>query len=76
MIQSIFSFHRRGNLPGPLFVFSDGTTLSRRRVTDRLRAFLAAAGVDGNFSSHISRIGAATSASAAGLAAVIRALVR
>ena len=37
-ISSLSYFlHRRGNLPGPLFIFSDGTALSRRHVTDRLR---------------------------------------
>ena len=58
---------RRGSSPGPLFVFADGSALSRRLVTDRLRSILASAGVEGNFSSHSFRIGAATSASAAGL---------
>ena len=72
-----YFLHHRGNLPGPLFVFSDGTALSRRHVTDRLRSILAAAGVDGNFSSHSFRIGAATSASAAGLSdSLIRTLGR
>ena len=74
---SYFHRHRRGNLPGPLLIFSDGTALSRRHVTDRLRTILAAAGVDGNFSSHSFRIGAVTSASAAGLSdSLIRTLGR
>ena len=47
-----YFLHHRGNLSGPLFVFSDGTALSRRHVTDRLCSILAAAGLDGNFSSH------------------------
>jgi hypothetical protein len=77
-VSSLSHFlHRRGSLPGPLFVFSDGTALSRRHVTERLRAILASAGVDGNFSSHSFRIGAATSASAAGLSdSMIRTLGR
>ena len=77
-VSSLFYFlHHRGNLPGPLFVFSDGTALSRRHVTDRLHSILAAAGVDGNFSSHSFRIGAATSVSAAGLSdSLIRTLGR
>ena len=54
-----YFLHRRGNLAGPLFVFLDGTALSRRHVTDRLRTILAAAGVDGNFSSHSTAFGSA-----------------
>jgi len=59
--------HHRGDSSGPLFLFADGTPLSRLHVTDRLRSILADAGVQGNFSSHSFRIGAATSANAAGL---------
>lgn len=61
------SLHHRNIFLGPLFIFLDGTALSRRDVTDRLRIILAAAGVDGNFLSRSFRIGAATFASAAGL---------
>ena len=67
-VSSLSNFlHRHGNCPGPLFIFSDGTALSCRLVTDRLRIILAAAGVDGNFSSHSFQISAATSASTTGL---------
>ena len=45
-----YFLRRRGNLPGSLFIFSDGTAISRHHVTDRLCTILAAAGVDGNFS--------------------------
>ena len=51
----------------PLFRFSYGVPLSRPHVTDWLRSILAAAGVQDNYSSHSFRIGAATSASAAGI---------
>lgn len=44
--------HHRCNGAGPLFLFSDGTPLSRLHVTNRLRSLLAQAGVQGNFSSH------------------------
>ena len=59
--------HVRGDSPGPLFRFSNSVPLSRPHVTDWLRSILAAAGVQGNYSSHSFRIGAATSASAAGI---------
>jgi len=59
--------HRRGDCSGPLFLFADGTPLSRLHITDRLRSILVDAGVQGNFSSHSFRIGADTSANAAGL---------
>ena len=48
---SIFSSnfsHRRGNLPGHVSVFSDGTELPCRHVTESLSTILASAGVDGN----------------------------
>ena len=57
----------RGNAPGPLFRFASGVPLSRPHVTNWLRSTLAAAGVQGNYSSHIYRIGAATTAHAAGV---------
>ena len=50
LVSSLSYFlHCRGNLPGPLFIFSDGTALSRLHVTDHLLTILTAAGVDGNF---------------------------
>ena len=58
--------HRHSSPQGPVSVFSDGTELSRRDVTERLRHILISAGVDGNsFSKSIFRISLATSASAA-----------
>ena len=53
---------------GPLFVYGDGTTLSRSRLVQSLRQALNAAGIsDANFSGHSFRIGAATAAARAGL---------
>ena len=67
-VASISAYlHRRGNSSNPLFLFTNGKPLSRLHVTDRLRSILAEAGIQGNFSSHSFRIGAATSAHAAGL---------
>lgn len=59
--------HIRGNRPGPLFVFTDGSPLSRLHVTNWLHRILTDAGVQGSYSSHSFRIGAATTTSAAGL---------
>ena len=67
-VQAVVSFlERRGNRPGPLFLFENGLPLSRSLLTDRLRAILLSAGLPGNFSSHSFRIGAATSAARAGI---------
>ena len=51
-VQAVVSFlERRGNRPGPLFLFENGLPLSRSLLTDRLRAILLSAGLPGNFSS-------------------------
>ena len=50
----------RGDLPGPLFLFQKGGSLSNTLLTDWLRQILASVNVPGNFSSHSFRIGAAT----------------
>ena len=58
----------RPTLPGPLFLFSDGATLSRPRLVDSLRQVLNTAGVDASgYSGHSFRIGAATTAAQMGL---------
>ena len=54
--------------PGFLFLFEDGSTLSRPRLTRALRSALRDAGLsDAGFSGHSFRIGAATTAARAGL---------
>ena len=55
----------RGSLAGPLFVWADRSPLTADH--HYLRVILSRAGVWGPFSSHSFRIGAATSAAAAGL---------
>ena len=53
---------------GPLFLFHDGSTLSRPRLVKALREALRLIGVDDSkFSGHSFRIGAATTAAWAGL---------
>lgn len=57
----------RGNRPGPLFLFQNGSPLTRTVLTNWLRKILSAAGIPGNFSSHSFRIGAATVAAQRGI---------
>ena len=58
---------RCGSGAGPLFVWADRSPLTADQVNHFLRVILSRAGVVGPFSSHSFRIGAATSAAAAGL---------
>ena len=58
----------RGNDPGPLFVWQDSTPLRRSAFVHHIQSALAASGLQGsNFNGHSFRIGAATSASVAGV---------
>ena len=57
----------RGDASGPLFLFRDGRPLSCALLTSWLRGILSAAGIQGNFSSHSFRIGAATVAARNGI---------
>ena len=57
----------RPSTPGPLFIFHDGTPLSRIQLISHLRHALSQVGVNPtNFSGHSFRIGAASTAAAAG----------
>ena len=59
----------RGGAPGPLFINTDGSPLRRKQFVLRVQAALTQAGVKGeHFNGHSFRIGAATSASQAGVA--------
>ena len=60
-------FQLRGFVPGLLFVSSHSCLLSPFLVNSWLRFILATVGLSGNYSSHSFRIGAATSAAAAGV---------
>ena len=57
----------RGKAPGPLFLLASGQPLSRAILTDWLRQIFSTAGIEGNFSSHSFRIGAATVAARNGI---------
>ena len=58
----------RPQVPGFLFLFHDGTTLSRPRLCQELHRVLRSAGVDvTGYSGHSFRIGAATTAAKNGL---------
>ena len=59
---------QRGTSSGPLFLFANGTTLSRARLVEQVREALRTAGTeDKGYSGHSFRIGAATTALHAGI---------
>ena len=58
----------RPRLHGPLFLFKDGSTLSKQRLVQALHQALSLAGIDDSrYSGHSFRIGAATTAARAGV---------
>ena len=58
----------RGQIPGPLFLFHDGTPLTRSYLVEAVRCALQAYGMDvRGFNGHSFRIGVATTAAACGL---------
>ena len=59
---------RHGQQPGPLFLFQDGSTLSKQRLLARVNAALACQGFDTmGISGHSFRVGAATTAARVGM---------
>ena len=67
-VHSVLSYlTRRGDVPGPLFLFQNGQLLSRALLTDWLRQILASVNIPGNFSSYSFHIGAATVAARNGV---------
>ena len=67
-VRSLLRYlHIRGGDPGPLFRHTNGLPLTRATLTTWLRTAVSRAGIEGNFSGHSFRIGAATSAAAAGI---------
>ena len=78
-VAALFSYIEvRGLQPGPLFVWQNGQQLTRQVLVNRIREALSSVGVDpAPYSGHSFRIGAATSAAAAGVEdAVIKILGR
>ena len=58
----------RGHAPGPLFILPEGSPLCRSQFVAKVQQALSASGLVGlNFNSHSFRVGAATSAGAAGV---------
>ena len=67
-IHSLLTYlNLRGDAPDPLFLFKDGRPLSCALLTSWLYDILSSAGIQGNFSSHSFRIGAATVAARNGI---------
>ena len=67
-VQALMTFlHHRGSAPGPLFAFPNGRPLSRDKFCAWLQDALLRIGETGHFSGHSLRIGAATTAAAAGI---------
>ena len=67
VVSLVNYLHLRGPGPGPLFIYQDGTPLSRSKLSVFLKSTLQSAGVPGNFSGHSFRIGAATTAASRGI---------
>ena len=67
-IHAVMSYlATQGNSPGPLFMLKSGQPLTHAILTDWLRQIMVASGIEGNFSSHSFRIGAATVAARNGI---------
>ena len=67
MVSLLNYLYLRGPGAGPLFVYRDGTPLSRPWLSSFLQTTLQSAGVPGKFSGHSFRIGAATMAATRGV---------
>ena len=57
----------RGNSSGPLFLLQSGQPLTRVLLTSWIRKIALSSGLEGNYSSHSFRIGAATTAARNGI---------
>ena len=67
-VEAVLAYlSRRGNASGPLFLFQSGEPLSRPVLNRWLSNIMEVAGVQGKFSSHSFRIGAATVAARNGV---------
>ena len=59
--------HLRGPSQGPLFLFQNGTVLTRVKFSKLVCETVLAAGWSGNFTSHSFRVGAASTAASLGV---------
>ena len=59
--------HLGGSRPGPLFIFQNRVSLSRSRLNSLLTMLLNLCGINGDYTGHSFRIGAATTAARAGV---------
>ena len=67
-VQALLAYlSLRGDVPGPLFLLTNGQPLSHSILTDWLRQIFSTVGIEGNFSSHSFRIGAAMVAARNGI---------
>ena len=68
---------RRGQFPGPLFLFQDGSALSKERLIASIHQILMSQGYSSaGITGHSFHIGAATAAARAGLGSIIQTLGR
>ena len=66
-VSALMTYLRiRGMAPGPLFVYSDGSPLSKSKLNKKLQHVLSAAGWQGRFTLHSFRVGAASTAASLG----------
>ena len=67
-VQALMGYlHLRGNKPGPLFVHENGSYLTRDHLIAWMRDAISLLGLNGNYSGHSFRIGAATTAASVGI---------
>ena len=59
--------HLRGSNPGPLFVFENGSALTRVKLSSVISNLLKVCNIEGDYTGHSFRIGAATTAARVGI---------
>ena len=59
--------HLRGSNPGPLFVFENGSPLTRVKLSSVISNLLKVCNIEGDYTGHSFRIGAATTAAMVGI---------
>ena len=59
--------HLRGSNPGPLFVFENGSPLTRVKLSSVISSLLKVCNIEGDYTGHSFRIGAAITAARVGI---------